>query len=591
MFNLILIIAFIGAIVISAVFAGVTFLQGVQSSVDMQITRQRLIEVANELQVHARYVDGQIALPAGSTGSSPYAYNQVPSWVSNNARNANGVPFVYCPYKSSAGTGSSTTITMPSGSTYAIETTSNATTNSQPYVVDSDAPDADAPSGTLGILIAASPNNFNPPDCDDISAASDGTIIVTGGIAVPIQNNYVLRGQVATAGGEVRYYVAPTASGLGNGRDQNSPMLLDDALAAIKTLKPASAVIVFAQPSTPTTYTTTETLSYGTRILLIGAGVNTIVEASSFTIDEDSYLALFTITLQSTAGDIEVRGKLDMDSTSNVTTPSGYKLFINGGIVNMLTSTVPTYSFTGNITIDGGGRLRSQGTTYQINGITNRGLKVTNGAIEMHSGTLRITPASSGIVPVYFGAGGTMTAISYLDINYADFYDITGGIVIDPGGKLFTGLSSVSTTIRKATDYGIYVHGDFNSEYSPVLFSSVGTGGLDYGIVLASGGFLRWGAQSGRNQMIGDNTATASQKPSIGVYDNGGSLLATSNTANTAISPDIFALSDCWHGRSGTNLFTDAAAGTSNAQYSMNLNTAGLTWFSLYNASRMKCNL
>ena len=186
MFNILLILIFVGGIIIAAVFAGVTFLQGVRAAQDIQITRQRLIETAVRIQSQTRYLSGYMALPQGTTGSAPYAYNQVPAWISSNARSASGVPFLYCPYRSTANGGTSSTVTMPSGATYNVNYTNNASTMSQNYVTAGDAPPAAAPTGTVGLLIAAAPQSNQPPNCSSISAGANSIPIVTGGIVVPI---------------------------------------------------------------------------------------------------------------------------------------------------------------------------------------------------------------------------------------------------------------------------------------------------------------------------------------------------------------------------------------------------------------------
>ena len=200
MLNLLLILAFAGAIVISAGFAGVTFMQGVQSTLDAEITNARLLDVATQVQSHMRYLDPQatgnqymMALPAGSTGSAPYAYNQVPSFITSSASSASGVPFEYCPYAPSNNGGTTTTVTMASGSTYNIKTYSGTDTNSQNYVTDNNGTTTPTNSdpNVMGLLVAAAPNQFYPPDCSAVTTDSSGAYTVaSGGIVKVIANDF-----------------------------------------------------------------------------------------------------------------------------------------------------------------------------------------------------------------------------------------------------------------------------------------------------------------------------------------------------------------------------------------------------------------
>jgi len=581
MLNVILIIAFVGVIVVSIIFAGMTFLQGVQATLDAQITHQRLLEVATQIQSHGRIVGGTFALPQGANGSSPYAYNQVPSWITSNAVAANGVPFEYCPYASVNNGGTSGTITMGDGSTtYNIKYTNSAATISQNYVTDNNGTTVPF-SSAIGLLVAAAPNRYYPPNCSAVST-SNGYPVVTGGIAVSIQNDYLNKTRLPAAMTDFSYYVSTAATGDGSGRDTGNYTTLSKALSAINTLSPASAIIYLNATGSPT-YSTSDSLSHGTRILLSGSGGSgaTINTSGNITIDEYSMLALnnLTLTVNSGSGTLTVNGLLEMASGPPAITATAINIY-GGKITDMSGVTLSA----ANITLDGGAKVESAGGTLTFNSLGNRGLKIINGTLT-HNSAAQFGIASSGIVPVFIGAGGALNIGNgaTATINYANASAIAGGMVIDPGGRLIT---EGTLQIDKASSYGIYLHGILAMENASNISSQIYYGGSPTdGVVLASGARMAVD-QGGSSGAFGQ--ASHANDPTNAIDDKGGSIITSYNSENFILN----ATTNCWLYSSapqGFSLFTDSPTGTVNGHASTTNNT--IPWLRLYNNSDVTCNI
>ncbi len=582
MFNILLILIFVGGIVIAAVFAGITFLQGVRSAQEIQITKQRLVETAARIQAQARYLSGYIALPRGGIGSSPYGYNQVPSWISSNARNAAGVPFLYCPYRSTSNGGTSGTVTMPSGATYNISYTNNIYTMGYNYVTAGDAPDSDTPAGTIGVLIAAAPQSNQPPNCNSITAASDGTPIATGGIVVPIMNNSLNKMKVATAPTELRIYINLAASGDGSGRDTNNYAELGNAMVFLNYTKPAQVTIVV-----PTgTHSTASSISWGGRVHIEGATAGTSTfRITSNTINEFSLVSIRNVTLTNIAGSaMTINGEVQMES-ANLTSSNG--ILIYGG---KLTS-IGTNTITGNITIDGGGTMaNANGSAMSIAGLTNRGFSLINGSFFADGGSVSLGTSTASIAMGYIGAGGNLQTAGAFNFNSAAALTIKGGMVVDPGGRAGVAQSGGAFIVSRYNDYAFYVHGNLDLTVAGYLRSLVATGAtLTYGAVLASGGALLH-SQSDSIVVIG-STAFAT-RPNTALYDNGGNRFHMNGTATIGT---IQGRTACWSGRSGTNLFSDPFSGThtgtTTGHVSYTNDSATYKWLRLYNQSYLSCTV
>jgi len=595
MLNIFIIISFVGAIVVSIIFAGVTFMQGVQSTLDAQITRQRLLDVATQIQSHGRIVGGYFALPQGANGNSPYAYNQVPSWITGNAAaSANGVPFEYCPYATTNNGGTSGTVTMGDGATtYSVKYTNSAATISQNYVTDNNGTTVPV-SGAVGLLVAAAPNRYTVPNCSSVTT-SNGYPVVTGGIAVAVQNNYSNKMLVPTAMTDMRFYVSTAATGDGSGRDTSNYITLTKALNIISTIQPASTMIILDPTGSPT-YTTSDSLSHGTRIYVTSVSFGPILNTSgNLTIDEYSLLSLGNVTLSSNsgAGTVTVNGTLEMDA--NATLNAG-TLNIYGGHLNSF-----TYGFTvnaANVNIDGGGKVDGLGGTITFNSLANRGFKIMNGVTTFQQ-TLNLNPSTSGIVPVFVGAGGNLNVsqtsggAGTVVINAANTSSIAGGIVVDPGGRI---IEEAGIQIYKASSYGIFMHGTYAVENSAGIGSQLkflgnSAGGLQYGIILASGSRL----------LINQNNTgfmgqASPNDPQYLIDDRGGSIFSSVNTTVY----NVFATTNCWNysnapkdgNNNSVSLFMDSPVGTSTSNTSLTNNTNGLLWLRLYNNSfAVTCNI
>lgn len=579
MFNVLLILIFVGGIVIAAIFAGVTFLQGVRSAQEIQITKQRLVETAARIQSQARYINGYIALPQGSTGSSPYGYNQVPTWISSYARSASGVPFEYCPYAISDVSGTSANITMPSSATYSIKYTNNASTISQNYVTGGSTAPAGAPSGTIGLLIAAAPQSNQPPNCSSISASADGTPVVTGGIVVPIQDNFLNKMKMATAPTDLRIYVAAAGTGDGTGRDTNNYATPTTAMNLISYAKPAQVTLYL----TAATHTFSGAFAWGGRLHIEGASAGTTTaRISTLVLDESSMISVRNATLMDVgAGGMQIYGELQLDS-ANLTSSNGIAIY-GGRLISRGSNTI-----TGNVTVDGGGFFAdTDASALSIAGLGNRGFKIINGTYAMDGGSTSLATSTSGIVIGYVGAGGLVNAGGNMNVNSAASISLNGGFVVDPGGRLGTSNNSGNYYFYRLNGFGVYAHGGFELGGAGTFQTrSADVSGLSYGIILGSGGYFVESQHSGANLMVSDAFAN---RPNIAVYDNGGSRFIMNYNTSASV---IQAKTDCWHGRSGTNLFSDTTnAGTSTGHVSYTAQSAGYRWLRLYNQSFSSCTI
>jgi hypothetical protein len=626
MLNLLLILALSGVIVISAGFAGVTFMQGVQSSLDAEITTQRLLDVATQVQSHLRYLDPAasgnyiMALPAGTTGDAPYAYNQVPAFITSNARGANGVPFEYCPYAQSNDSlgDQEGAISMPNGTypagTYNWTTESSSSfyggndTASQKYVVDNNG--GSPPTGfppisantTYGFLVAAAPNQFYPPDCTSVTS-SGAYAKISGGTVIPINNDYLNKMRVAGSMTDFHFYVSTAATvaaqlttgGDGSGRDTSNYMTLPDALTIIQTIKPASAMIYVDATGSPTyNLTTTKGTSFnnGTRIYLEGInGSGTTVNTSGdILIDEYNMLSIGNLTLEINGGSgtMTVNGTLEMTDSSPTLQAATVQVY--GGAIkgysNATNSYTSTMTINGNVIVDGGGVITSSGPMVFTN-LSNRGFEVINGHV--YGGTTMQFTAQSGTnVPIIIKAGGDMIAGSGLMTITAS----GGGMIIDPGGRFFGATNSSCTAsgcrgsgssvlISGAQNYGFYVHGEMD------LAPQSATVAVDYsnspptdGIILASGGKFQLEATAGVS------LGTSAHKPTVGILDAGGGGFYTAGSTGNNI---IYASSNCWQGSNSTNLFTDST-GTDNSTTAVTTTFPG-GFYRLYNNSHnLVCN-
>ena len=498
MFNLLIIIAFVGVLVISAGFAGVTFMQGVQSALDAEITNQRLLDVATQVASNAHAVDptGGSNSPyysplMGTTGAAPYAYNQVPSSVTSNAKSASGVPFEYCPYTNyNPGTGTAGTIKMPSGSTYNVLYYSSTTTGGQNYVtgysgtMPTNSGDANYGYDVFGFLIAPAPNRYYPPDCSAVTTDSSGAYtIVSGGIVKLVRSNYSNSMNVPSAMTDLRFYVSSAPSGDGSGRDTSNYITLPDAMKIIKNLKPAGAMIYvdstnctasgtpfpcsvdydYDNISSDSTYGYGRVFSYGTRIYIGTTGGSGGIEVTggSIMIDEYSLLSLangLTLQVGNTGAlkNMTINGALEMADSSptltvqscdnTVASPNTCGVLVYGGSIKGFSNINPTCTaasncyistmkVNGNVTVDGGGIISSSGPMV-FNNLGNRGFDLRNGYV--YGGTtMQFNTTTAGIVPIHIGAGGDMVAgTDTMTIN-ATGTALAGGMVIDPGGRFF----------------------------------------------------------------------------------------------------------------------------------------------------------
>lgn len=614
MLNLILIITLVGVIFLSAGFAAVTFLQGIQSSLDTQITTQRLQDVAAQIRSHVRAIDPGTGntvsvIPVGTLGSSPYAYNQVPSFmdIASLARSASGVPFHYCPYLFQSATynnnsfGTSGTITMPSGSTYAMRYTSNASTISQSYVTDvtGTTPPTTANANMMGLLVAAGPNQYYPPNCSSVTTDSSGAYtIVSGGIVAVISNDDLNDMRVPAAQTDMKLYVSTAQSGDGSGRDTSNYITLSDALTIISSLIPSNITLYIDATGSPTYNLTTvngTTFNYGNRIHLVGINGSgaTLNTSTSITIDEYSLLSIgnLTFNLNSGAGTLLVNGALEMAENSPTLTLGTLQIY--GGTLKGYTTTM---TVNGNVTVDGGGLITSSGPMV-FNNLGNRGFNLLNGAV--YGGTTMVfNPNANSTVPIIIGAGGDMvTGTGNMTINAAGTYTLKGGMIIRPGGRFIAGTNSADagsdyynsgsdfTTSSKqvivnklggfvGTDFGFYVHGEMD------IVAGAGTGAIisytnlpssnavEYGIILASGGKLQIFATSGVT------LGSSSSRPVTGIYDVGGSYFYSMGTTGTNI---IYASTTgaCWSSNTtAVNLFSESTAGTSNGVFVAQTSTA-----------------
>ncbi len=597
------------------------FFASANNQYEMQETHQRLVETATRLQANFRYYtdNGQAYLlqPAPVTGTTPFIYSQVPSWINSNARNAAGVPFLYCPYAnysgpSSTGSGqfqqptdssaittsiinnamtgsrnyllSSSTAALPA--TLAVSTSNWA--NSTAYAISAQVYDAvtqqyfsalkghtSAASGTfaadrlahpdywtvqtytsppLGLLVAAAPGRGQPPNCSDVVLGRNSYPTVPGGIVLPIANNdYATRMQAPNAPGIPTLYVGASASGDGSGRGPNDQITLDNALTAITTLQPSTARLNLGSG----TFTPTIAIPENTALYFAGNGSgNTTLSFASLSsawLIKEFSKYVLANLTVSNMNNLEIRGELQTTDVMNLN-----NLHINGGRVLSSNSSNASASINNAITIDGDGTLITNNAPA-ITITTDGGVNVNVGSwIELSANPAVIT-GTANTAPVFIGAGGRIVKESgTININAASG-TLTGGMRIYPGGTLRSDLQ-----VTDASDYGVLDEGKFISASTGGKAISFSGTAPTYGIKLANGGIF-----TALNGSVGDST----NRPTYAIGDFGGSALQTAGS-------NIYASTACWIARSGTNLFSSSLnssgqsyAGGSSASYTQNFDS------------------
>jgi hypothetical protein len=401
-------------------------------------------------------------------------------------------------------------------------------------------------------------------------------------MVVPIiPNDYQNKMQVATVPTELRFYIGTgggvgTASGDGSGRNTSNYATLTTVMNLINFAKPAQATLVF-----PTgTYTFSNSLSWGGRLQLIGvAETTTIINTTNNAVDEFSQLSIQNLRIND-SGTFTVNGTMEVDRGSLYATTL---IHIVGGRY-LIGDTSTETNFRGSITIDGGGEINvTPGGTYvSFTNLGNRGFKMISGELMVNGGITYFEPNTTNIVPIYVGAGGDIR-VRNMEMS-AWGGTVTGGIVIDPGGRVMPhDLTSLS--FRNISGYGAYVHGTlYLSGYSRIYIAGIPGGGMQYGVILASGGSIYQEPSGfGRGFLAGASTSIL---PTTALYDNGGSKVILQNVNEPS---NAEALTNCWAGRSGTNLFSDSPSGATNGNKSNTNNSSGWNWLRLYNQSGWTC--
>lgn len=566
-------------------FMNENFFASANNQYEIAETEQRLLETAARIEANWRYYysggTAYLLQPAPTTGSAPYIYSQVPSWINSIARSASGVPFLYCPYASYgaiSGTSSGTSQMPDGGATVVTTILNNSTTNNQNYLTNtSQTVPSGLPADTRAVLIAAAPGRKYPPLCSDVVLGRNNYPTVPGGLVVPIRDDdYSMRMQSPHAPGVPTLFVGTAASGDGSGRGPSDLIAIDDAFTLINVLKPSAAKLVLGSA----TFSPTVSIPTDTPIFFSGNGTaNTTLNftnISNWVIGEKSEYNLTALTV-SNLSNLEIRGELHGSNIMGLS-----NVHINGG---RLLWDNQNNSLTAGLTIDGDGAFISPSQFVNMTTTANGGVNINVGSF-LHTYTGYNGPVingASGTTPVYIGAGGRWASSSvnaYVTIN-ASSGTLNGGMIVFPGGILRQDVP----VINNAANYGILLEGQMISERNATTVGFTGTAPVD-GIIFANGGSFE-----GFVGAIG----SASNYPKYAISDQGGSFFQPSYFTIYANST---AGGACWRARSGTSLFSYSAnanntsfiagSGTTAITYP-NFLTSRMTSFAGINNS--KCNL
>lgn len=527
-----------------ATAGALTLFQSAREGVDQQLLWARMEQAASALRSKIIIVDGLPTLPMAETTTD--SYPAVPTWVTAAALDNNGKRFVYCPFalRDTSVEGTSTTVTGPG---YSVVKYNSTITGSKDYVVGATIPTLSgtpsaAPQGLLGVLISFKPKDTYSSSvavnwCNNLSVSAAGIISASyssqTGIVYPIS---VPQGQIQQAFAkrdQVTLYVSTSASGDGTGRNTSNYTTLNAAFAQLAALRPYRAKIYLT--------TGTHTVS---AIAKTDAGANDVYNRGNLrqTIYDFEGVGLGTIISFSTPYDLPVNTYFRSltVSGSTVTVPANSKMIINNARVDNLyvkngTAWVSgtSYLHTG-LTVTDMGRLVIKGDVDST--VLDQGIKIQPGRVDiLPSATWDILLDSSSATPsapiIVYG-GGTLSNSGSITVS-VDTGNLKSALNVVPGGNVYMNNSTMTINASAQGDGtsrkgAIVMGGAMYMVNSGLLFPS-GTATGVAGVVLVDGGkfFMHGGSYIG-------SSSNSSQRPYIGVYDNGGSQVGGSTAGYTS---------------------------------------------------------
>lgn len=535
-----------------ATAGALTLFQSARDGVDQQLLWARMEQAASALRSKIVIVDGLPALPMAETTTD--SYPAVPTWVTAAALDNNGKRFVYCPFalRDTSAEGTSTTVTGPG---YSIVTYNSAITGSKDYVMGATIPTLSgtpsaAPQGLLGVLISFKPKDTYSSSvavnwCNNLSVSASGDITATyssqTGIVYPIS---VPQGQIQQAFAkrdQVTLYVSTSASGDGTGRNTSNYTTLNAAFAQLAALRPYRAKLYLSSG--------THTLSAITKVDTNGADVYTRGNLRQIIYDiEGAGSGSTTITL-STNYDLPINTywkslTISPSASQTVTVGPNAKMLIQDSVIpNLVVQkgdawVSGTSALNTSLTVTDMGRLFIKGTV--TSSVPDQGIQIKPGEVHvLPSATWTVTASSNTATPsapVIVYGGGELSNSGTMTITSNGSTQLKSAINIVPGGRLNMNnatltLNSGSSTIAGdgSTRKGAIVAGGAVYMVNSGLLFPGGTSTSVAGVVLVDGGklFMHNGSYIG-------SSSNSSQRPYIGVYDNGGSQVGGSTAGYTS---------------------------------------------------------
>jgi len=319
----------LGILMVSMVSASGFMIMG-QMSLTAAIADQR--ENSRRLDVAADAVAAKLGAPtdagrstlyalAPKSGSTGFAYPQLPDVVAGVHATVGGVPFRYCPY-------------APDSGPLVVR---------QQYVVQGPvAPAALAAFQPAGILVSSGIRGTTPPECDAVRIV-DGRLVVDGGLARMISGVKGVSDAQLTDGGSFEMWVSPGASG--NGIDAGHPASLSQAMGIWKGKLPKSMVIhlppasvfsdddgalsaAFSMPSRPAGTVRSSKLS------IVADGVGGAIISANASFDPQGSLALVGVNMPQTVIRLASHNAASIQSgrVAGVDVAAGSSVAFNGGV-------------------------------------------------------------------------------------------------------------------------------------------------------------------------------------------------------------------------------------------------------------------
>lgn len=588
MFYLILIILLVVGTLGVATYGGVMLLQSTQNITDTQANARRLEMVAWNLR-NSGAVNTQVV--SGSGGVFPRyegaVYNSITApdpALFATPFTMNGINFQYCPYTTQAQSGTAVAIQTPGGSNdYKIKYNYLGTSSFNQKIISQTRNSADsanvtvdthAQSDTMQLVTMPSAGSTTPPQCNALGGSTATNILTaTGGSVVAVTARQAWNEQIYSAAKIMSLYVAPATTGDGSGRDVNNYTTLDNAMNIWRAVQPRTMIINFSASTsfTATSATmatanvvnpTTTQLALGNptgmKLIWVGAGSgSTTVTPTADPIL--NYTLPYNVDLPV---DFEMKGLTFGANTTDfgLVEEKGGNLIIDDVKLNLQKVILKG----GNLTSMGGASIATAQNAMDINpasilslnapftysGSAARGIYLYGGEIHGNSNGALTVYAPNGGDAIYIRSG-MLSSDGNIDV-----YPISGalarGMIIAPAGQVT--INQQLTVHSAVTTAAVDVAGFFSIANSGSLLTPDGAAA---GVRLVSGG------EFNNNGTIGSSN-TPAQRPTIGVYDLGGTKISGGLVGTPG---NVYATGNCWSGAATPNLFSSSPA-EANGSYS-----------------------